>query len=50
MSQILYPPARPQTIGEVLQTGGQIFRLSLAVTCLTASLSRFAAIWPICAI
>jgi hypothetical protein len=32
MSQILYPPAKPQTIGEVLQTGGQIFRLSLGVT------------------
>jgi hypothetical protein len=28
MPQILYPPARPQTIGEVLKTGGQIFRLS----------------------
>src|SRR5476651_1348904 len=32
MSQILYPPAKPQTIGEVLRTGGQIFRLSLGVT------------------
>jgi hypothetical protein len=30
MSQILYPPARAQTIGEVLKTGGQIFRLSFA--------------------
>ena len=28
MSQNLYPPARAQTIGEVLKTGGQIFRLS----------------------
>jgi hypothetical protein len=30
MPQILYPPAKGQTIGEVLQTGGQIFRLSFA--------------------
>jgi hypothetical protein len=30
MPQILYPPARAQTIGEVLKTGGQIFRLSFA--------------------
>jgi hypothetical protein len=29
MSQILYPPARAQTLGEVLKTGAQIFRLSL---------------------
>ena len=28
MPQILYPPAKAQTIGEVLKTGGQIFRLS----------------------
>jgi hypothetical protein len=28
MSQILYPPARAQTLGEVLKTGTQIFRLS----------------------
>ena len=28
MPQILYPPARAQTVGEVLKTGGQIFRLS----------------------
>ncbi len=26
MPQILYPPARAQTLGEVLNTGGQIFR------------------------
>jgi hypothetical protein len=29
MSQILYPPARAQTLGEVLKTGARIFRLSL---------------------
>src|SRR3984957_6730930 len=29
MPQILYPPARAQTFGEVLKTGAQIFRLSL---------------------
>ena len=29
MPQILYPPARAQTLGEVLKTGAQIFRLSL---------------------
>ncbi len=28
MPQILYPPARAQAIGEVLRTGGQIFRRS----------------------
>ena len=28
MPQILYPPARSQTLGEVLKTGYQIFRLS----------------------
>jgi hypothetical protein len=28
MPQILYPPARPQTVGEVLRTSVQIFRLS----------------------
>jgi len=28
MPQILYPPPRPQSIGEVLKTGAQIFRLS----------------------
>jgi hypothetical protein len=32
MSQILYPPARAQTLGEVLKTGGQIYRLSLRTT------------------
>ena len=49
MSQILYPPARAQTLGEVLKTGAQIFRLSLnCEPALTPSLSRFAAIWPIC--
>ncbi len=32
MPQILYPPARAQTVREVLRTGGQIFRLSLGVT------------------
>jgi hypothetical protein len=32
MPQILYPPARAQTVREVLKTGGQIFRLSLGVT------------------
>src|SRR5580692_1097761 len=29
MPQILYPPAKAQTLGEVLKTGAQIFRLSL---------------------
>src|ERR1700761_1457926 len=29
MPQILYPPARAQTLGEVLKTGLRIFRLSL---------------------
>jgi hypothetical protein len=29
MPQNLYPPARPQTVGEVLKTGTKIFRLSL---------------------
>ena len=32
MPQILYPPARAQTLGEVLKTGGQIYRLSLRAT------------------
>ncbi len=32
MPQILFPPARAQTVREVLKTGGQIFRLSLGVT------------------
>jgi len=32
MPQILYPPARAQTVGEVLKTGGQIYRLSLRAT------------------
>jgi hypothetical protein len=32
MPQILYPPARPQTVGEVLKTGAQIFRLSLGAS------------------
>jgi hypothetical protein len=32
MPQILYPPARAQTVREVLRTGAQIFRLSFAVT------------------
>jgi hypothetical protein len=32
MPQILYPPARAQTVREVLRTGGQIFRLTLGVT------------------
>jgi hypothetical protein len=32
MPQILYPPARAQSVSEVLKTGGQIFRLSLGVT------------------
>jgi hypothetical protein len=32
MPQILYPPARAQTLGEVLRTGAQIFRLSLSAT------------------
>ncbi|HEV2701534.1 MAG TPA: hypothetical protein VGV09_07885 [Steroidobacteraceae bacterium] len=32
MPQILYPPARAQTVREVLKTGGQIFRLSLSAT------------------
>jgi hypothetical protein len=32
MPQILYPPARAQSVSEVLKTGGQIFRLSLSVT------------------
>jgi hypothetical protein len=32
MPQILYPPARAQTVREVLKTGAQIFRLSLSVT------------------
>lgn len=32
MPQILYPPARAQTVREVIRTGGQIFRLSLGVT------------------
>jgi len=32
MPQILYPPAKPQTVGEVLKTGGQIFRQSLGAT------------------
>ena len=32
MPQIFYPPAKAQTLGEVLKTGGQIFRLSLGAT------------------
>jgi hypothetical protein len=32
MPQILYPPAKAQTLGEVLKTGAQIFRLSLNAT------------------
>jgi hypothetical protein len=32
MPQILYPPARPQSISEVLKTGAQIFRLSFGAT------------------
>lgn len=32
MPQILYPPARAQTLGEVLRTGAQIFRVSLNAT------------------
>jgi hypothetical protein len=32
MPQILYPPARAQTLGEVLKTGAQIFRLSLTAS------------------
>ncbi|HEY6454619.1 MAG TPA: hypothetical protein VIY90_04980 [Steroidobacteraceae bacterium] len=32
MSQNLYPPARAQTMREVLQTGTKIFRLTLAAT------------------
>ncbi|HEY1898592.1 MAG TPA: hypothetical protein VGG49_02245 [Steroidobacteraceae bacterium] len=32
MPQILYPPAAAQTLGEVLKTGAQIFRLSLNAT------------------
>ncbi len=32
MPQNLYPPAKAQTIGEVLRTGAQIFRLSLNAT------------------
>lgn len=32
MSQILYPPARAQTMREVLKTGAMIFRLSLGAT------------------
>ncbi|MGC1459525.1 MAG: hypothetical protein WA825_14710 [Steroidobacteraceae bacterium] len=32
MSQILYPPARAQTVREVLKTGAQIFRLTLSVS------------------
>ncbi|HTC54596.1 MAG TPA: hypothetical protein VK700_21845 [Steroidobacteraceae bacterium] len=32
MPQILYPPARAQSVREVLNTGGQIFRLSLNAT------------------
>jgi hypothetical protein len=32
MPQTLYPPARPQTVREVLKTGAQIFRLSLSAS------------------
>jgi hypothetical protein len=32
MPQILYPPARAQTVREVLKTGAQIFRLSLSAS------------------
>ena len=32
MPQILYPPAAPQTLGEVLKTGAQIFRVSLSAS------------------
>jgi hypothetical protein len=32
MPQILYPPARAQTLGEVLKTGARIFRLSLSAS------------------
>ena len=32
MPQVLFPPARAQSVREVLRTGGQIFRLTLGVT------------------
>jgi hypothetical protein len=32
MPQTLYPPARAQTLGEVLKTGSQIFRLSFSAS------------------
>jgi hypothetical protein len=32
MPQILYPPARPQSVSEVLKTGAQIFRVSFGAT------------------
>jgi hypothetical protein len=32
MPQILYPPAKAQTLGEVLRTGARIFRLSLTAS------------------
>ncbi|HTV78481.1 MAG TPA: hypothetical protein VMF03_09490 [Steroidobacteraceae bacterium] len=32
MPQILYPPARAQTLGEVLKSGARIFRVSLAAS------------------